>query len=513
MIRVKSALVLLTAILVSLFAQSANAFDFQVFTWERGKIQQVIIGETKRGTDWKVEMVGQGIEPIRFIPSSQNDAGYYVFTAEIPNDLPIGAYSIEATGDNGPKRIIAGISLVEAVTFEITKTSDLSSAIALLTFITATFSTLRAIKYSRLKNPASKEPEIVMNEENRLKRVFASILNLRSRLTNSVNPSLFRHLLSQESAFLAQLSKPAYYLFPLIGILLGSIAGLDAQANGGFENSSLLFFFIIVIIGLVDAFSGIVALFAFWVVQFYFGEISNLRDLLIVSAAAIAWIGPALLSRIYQDAILIDLREAKVGNFLAKTLSILGAGLAAIGIFFGGHLLLQSLILQVSDDFKMKSYYLVIVGLVAAAKASYLTFKFDDRKDEVAGEFEVVRVASPQISLLVLGLVFGYAYIWTDNLSRAIVAAILFAIPYSLLFMRFETLGVEIFAKVRRNIVIEAAIATGLSLVIYSQLQRLPELTEDRAELFLILSALPALFHGFFSSICDSAQRKERIAS
>ena len=513
MIRSKGALIVLIAIFLSLFTQSASAFDFQVFTWERGKIQQVIIGETKRGTNWKVEMVGQGIEPIRFIPSTQNDAGYYVFTAEIPDDLPIGAYSIEATGDNGPKRIIAGISLVEAVTFEITKTSNLSSVIALLTFITATFSTLRAIKYSRLKKVTSEEPVIEISKESRAKKAFASILTLRSKLTNSVNPSLFRHLLSQESAFLSQLSKPAYYLFPLIGILLGAIAGFDAQSKGGIENSSLLFFLIIVIVGLVDAFSGIVALFAFWVVQFYFGEISNLRDLMIVSAAAIAWIGPALLSRIYQDTILIDLRDAKVGNLFSKILSIIGAGFAAVGIFFGGHLLLKSLILQASEEFKMEISYLAIVGLVAAAKAAYLTINNNEVKKDSTEEFEVVRVASPQISIMVLALVFGYAYLWTNNLSRALFTGILFAIPYFLLFLRFETLGVEIFAKIRRNIVIEALVVAGLSLVIYSQLQRLPELTEDRAELFLLFAALPAVFHGFFSSICDSAQRKERITS
>jgi len=510
----RAALVLLIAIFSSIFVQSVSAFDFQVFTWERGKIQQVIIGEAKRGTTWKVEMVGQGIEPIPFISSSQNDAGYYVFTAEIPDETPLGAYSIEATGDGGTKRIIAGISLIEKTTYDITKTTDLTSVIALLTFITASFSTLRALKYSRFRISTLDNLDIAeVEEKNILKRIFAYLLNLRSKLTNGVNPSLLRHLLVQEGATLKKLSKPAYHLFPLAGIVLGIVAGFDAQTNAGFENTSLTFFFLMSIIGLIDAFSGISALLSFWLVQFYFGEISSLRDLLIVSAAAIAWIGPALLSRLFLDSILIDLTNAKfkAGELWAKIISIAFSAITAISIFFGGHLLLLSLILDVSDDFAMKTHYILVIGVVALIKAASLSFIPEKSGQDNSEEFEVVRIVSPQIAFVAFGAILGYAYIWTGNFGRAIIAAALFATPYLLLLVRFESLAIHQFAKVRRNLVLEASITTALSFVIYSQMQRLPELTQDRTELFLILAGFPVLIHGLYSSICDSAQRKERI--
>jgi len=501
-------------LLLNFVSQSASAFDFQVFTWERGKIQQVILGETKRGTDWKVEMVGEGIEPIKFLASAQNDAGYYVFTAEIPSDTPLGAYSIEATGDDGPKRIIAGISLIEIATYDIRKSVDLTIVVGLLTFLTVTFSSLRALKYSRLRPVTIKDPVIEIDgDKKRIQKLVSSILNFRARLTNGVNPSLLRHLLSQESELLLRFFKFAYYLFPVVGISLGIISGLDAQSEGGFENTNLLFFFLIVLVGLIDAFSGIMALFAFWIVQFYFGEISNLTDLMILSAAAVAWIGPSLLSRLYQDAIVKDLTSSrvKIGLPVVRAFSILGAALSATAIFFGGHMLLQSLIVEVSRNQDMKEVYLVAVGVVAAIKATFIAIFEDRGKVEEVKDFEVVRVASPQISTLVFFLVFGYSYLWTGNFSGSLIAAVLFAAPYFLLFVRFETLGITSFAKIKRNIFLESTLAVGASLIIYNQIQRLPQLSEQRAEVFLMTAAIPALFHGLYSSICDSAQRKERI--
>ena len=174
-------------------------------------------------------------------------------------------------------------------------------------------------------------------------------------------------------------------------------------------------------------------------------------------------------------------------------------------------MLLQSLIVEVSSDQEMKEIYLIAVGVVSATKATFIAIFEDRGKIEEEKEFEVVRVASPQISTLVFFLVFGYSYLWTGSFNGSLIAAVLFAAPYFLLFVRFETLGITSFAKIKRNIFLESTIAVGASLIIYNQIQRLPQLSEQRAEVFLMTAAIPALLHGLYSSICDSAQRKERI--
>jgi hypothetical protein len=94
-----------------------------------------------------------------------------------------------------------------------------------------------------------------------------------------------------------------------------------------------------------------------------------------------------------------------------------------------------------------------------------------------------------------------------------LIAAVLFAAPYFLLFIRFETIGGAIFGRVKRNILLESGVAVAASYLIYVQVQQLPQLSAQRAEIYLIAAAIPGLVHGIYSSICDSAQREERITT
>ena len=344
---------------------------------------------------------------------------------------------------------------------------------------------------------------------NPLEKVVKRALNLRRDLTQGVAPSLLRFLLGQESRLLFRVSKTAYYALPLLATVLGFFAAINAQASDGLENSNLIFFFLITLLGLLDSFSGIFGLLTFWAIQFFFGDVANLNQFLIVIAAAIAWVGPSLAARVYLDSIKKDFSNPSTA--IAKFAAALGSAVAATLIFFGGYKLLVSLMGEISNQWQMQSTYLALIFVFALLKALFM-YRFEKETGASTSQvFEVVRVTSPLTAISTLLVVLGFTYLWTENALTAFIAAALFSAPYFFLFIRFEPLGVSFFSKLKRNIVLESSVAVLASFIIYSQIAALPLLSDQRAETFLIAAAIPGLLHAIYSSICDSAQRQGRI--
>lgn len=511
MTKLRAIILGLTSLFFVLTPVVSYAVEIPVLTWERGRLQEIILGDTSNTTNWKLELVGENTKPIKFIGSSQNESGFYVYSAVIPNDLPEGAYRLETSGDGIDTSIVAGVNLIVAESYDITKQSqDLSLVVGLFTFITVTLSSLRSRKYSRFYAATDEEvfdvdSEILTPAAKVLKKAF----NLRRNLTQGVEPSLLRFLLGQESMFLSRVSKAAYHSLPLLAITLGLFAAINAQASDGIENSNLVYFFLITLLGLIDSFSGIFALLTFWAIQFFFGDVANLNQFLIVIAAAIAWVGPSLAARVYLDSIQKDfsLRSRNLGKLTAA----IGSAISATLIFFGGYKLLVSLMGEISSQWKMQPTYLVFVFLIALIKALFI-FKFDyEIIENDPKSIEVVRVASPLTATSTLLVILGFVYIWTEDTLTALIASTLFAAPYFLLFIRFEPLGVSFIRKIERSIVLESSVAVLASMIIYNQISGLPLLSDQRAETFLITAAIPGLLHAIYSSICDSAQRQGRI--
>ena len=428
---IKSArLVFLFSLFVIVFLPSAsNAADIPFLTWEKGRVQEIILSDENVNSGFSIQMVGPDESTIDFIPSQKNSDGFVVFTAEIPASLPIGVYTIESNESSGVKTVLAGVNLINEVTYDIrAERQDLTLVVGLFTFITVTLSSLRSRKYSTLY-AAKSETEPTKIDENFASRIVKKFVKLRANLTQGVSPSLFRHLLGQESSLLLKLSRPMYFLLPVVAIAFGLFAAISAQTNGGLEKSQLLFFFIITVIGLIDSFSGIFALFTFWAIQFFYGDVASINQILIMVAAAIAWVGPSLAARIYQDAIKKDFNGSLQSTLLATLAAVVGSATAATALFFGGHKLLISLLGQVSDGWQMKPSYLVLVFIIALTKALFIE-KFALQKEEVVGDnFEIVRVVSPQVAFSALVILYGFTYIWTENALRSLIAALLFAAP------------------------------------------------------------------------------------
>ena len=82
-------------------APLATAADIPLLTWERGRIQEVVVGGGAVENNWAMTLEGMGITPMPFTRSNEASSGYAIFSIQLPDDLPIGGGA--AGGWNIPK--------------------------------------------------------------------------------------------------------------------------------------------------------------------------------------------------------------------------------------------------------------------------------------------------------------------------------------------------------------------------------------------------------------------------
>ena len=138
-------------VLITLFigAPVANAADIPLLTWERGRIQEVVVGGGAVENEWQMTLEGMGITPMPFTRSNEASSGYAIFSIQLPADLPIGGYTVVSVGNRSPRTVVSGINVIEALSYEITTVpNDLTKVIVIFVFLTALITTLRSRKYA-----------------------------------------------------------------------------------------------------------------------------------------------------------------------------------------------------------------------------------------------------------------------------------------------------------------------------------------------------------------------------
>ena len=73
---------------------NAQAADIPVLTWERGKVQNVVVGNSLAQGNWHVELDSGTKTLVTFKASTVNAKGFRVYSGELPADLALGEYSI-----------------------------------------------------------------------------------------------------------------------------------------------------------------------------------------------------------------------------------------------------------------------------------------------------------------------------------------------------------------------------------------------------------------------------------
>jgi hypothetical protein len=507
------------AALVTLFLAptAAIAADIPLLTWERGRAQQVVLGGGAYANSWIITLEGNGQEPREFSASAKNAAGYIVYSIEIPADYPTGPYSIVTIGKGSPRTVVAGVNLIpKQSTTVASNLFDLTIILAIFVFLTGIVSTIRGRKYTfipfrsaqilpRLTDPIFDAPE------NFWKRLEKAPLRLRTQSLLALRPSLPRFLLIREGELAQRLSNAYYGLSPFVGLMGGVIAGIEVLRNDGIATTPMTVFILILAISIFDAVAGVAATLGFWAVQLLTGNITSVRDLLIALAIGFAWIGPSLFAALLRETINRDFTFKKTaGEDPIKILGVLGSSAVGAAVFYLGHALVSSVIYIENQIRTISMSEILIVFALLAVRGLADGVVLDSKRDFITRDesFLIARVSSPITGLLVFASIFGFVVIWTESAAHAAIVALLFSLPYLLVFIRFNKISRLKIERIQRNILLESAIISGVTFIAFREISQQPLLVDQRANLILVVAAVAPALHAIYSSIHSSNEEK-----
>ena len=497
----------------------AAAVDIPLLTWERGRVQEVVLGGSAATGNWKVTLESTNSQTITFTPSRKNSSGYLVYTISIPDNYPAGGYVVYAYGDGTPKTKVAAISVVPRMAYTVTQVpKELAWINVMIVFLTATISAFRARKYASLSfestqlSPTGLDVYDVTNAKSKIAMNFKPYA-LRIRAIGDLRPSLVRFLLLRNGELAHRLSPTVYGILPIVGVIGAFIASVEVDKAKSLAATGIAAFLAIALLGVFDAFSGLIATVAFWAIQFFVGNVASFRDLVVMFALGVCWVAPGLFTTIYREAAARDLRKP-----VSYATGIIEAALVGGLIFYLGQMTINSFLVNISSarvinylDIAIVAVAIIVRALFEDASSKQLsspTARFEHETESIV----IARVSSPETAIALTLTFFSISYLWTASFSKSLIFALIFAAPYYLLFIAIPEAGLTFMAKLPRNIFLEALIAVGLTWVIYQQISTLPLLSTQRSQVFLICAGIPGLLHALYSAMCDSAERKGIIA-
>ena len=238
-------------------APLATAADIPLLTWERGRIQEVVVGGGAVENNWAMTLEGMGITPMSFTRSNEASSGYAIFSIQLPDDLPIGGYTVVSVGNRSPRTVVAGINVIEALSYEITTVpNDLTKVIVIFVFLSALITTLRSRKYAKYSFSSTQDVDIsnpVLLDDKLINRTKNAAYRWRIRTLANLPQSLLKYQIIREGELAHRLSKPLYAYLPLVGFLSGFVVTNESQKAGGIGAVGVAVFVTVGIIGVFDA--------------------------------------------------------------------------------------------------------------------------------------------------------------------------------------------------------------------------------------------------------------------
>jgi hypothetical protein len=518
----KIALTLLIAFFSTIFASAANAADIPLLTWERGKQQTIVLGTTKGEASFGIYLVGEGQSDREFSSSLPNAAGYIVYSIDLPNDLPLGGYSIQARAAGRPNTEVAAINIIERRIYTIASIpTDLRLLFALYAIIVSSFAIIRARKYSSLSFNRDKSHRRIKGQESngsRVPAVFQPFYKFRSRRQAEMEISFLKFITYKDGEPLHKASPILWALIPFATFLLGMFMSYGIQATTVIPNVAIGLIVLVALIGAVDAFSGATAAAGFIFASLILGDVNGMRSFLAVVAFTMAWYMPSMLASMYLIVLRIDFTDnfGKLSSGLKDFLAVLVSAIFGSTVVVISAIVTDSLIINIQGDSFARWPLMALVAIVILAK-NYLEVAIDRSRAKKGSEVEVItesiylaRAISPGMTFLLAVAFFGITYVWTEKPLQSLIATAIIAAPFFLSFMVFPEVAGKRFPMIRRNLILETLVISVFTGLVYVGLQYLPMTTRDKAQAFILVGLVPVLIHAIYSALVVSSERAQQ---
>ena len=71
---------LFAALYLLLSVPSAHAIEIPLLTWERGKVQNIVVGDASQQKNWTIKLLSEKNSVITFTGSRENSRGFIVYS-------------------------------------------------------------------------------------------------------------------------------------------------------------------------------------------------------------------------------------------------------------------------------------------------------------------------------------------------------------------------------------------------------------------------------------------------
>ena len=288
---------LLSFIFLFIGSSAAQAVDVPDLSWERGRQQSVTLGGDTKSVLWSISLDGFG-QSLPFSRSSVNDAGFIVYSIEIPEKLPVGRYQIVVRGPNTPATTTGYVNILNTVAYD--PLSD-PRGIGVIAVAAYTLLAFFAGNKSESENTNQQEEE----DSSALGSVDTNYQGIKIKHRGRGDDSVFvrssfaltldgwRHLavltmarrspltmrVSADGSYLQAVIGPLAIVLPVLGIALGAWLGMVTDLTNSLIPTAIAIVLLIVIVGILDAFSGLLAFISYLLVIIARGGVDNVADI------------------------------------------------------------------------------------------------------------------------------------------------------------------------------------------------------------------------------------------
>lgn len=513
------------AVLVAIFSAfipSTSAADIPLLSWERGKQQNIVLGGPSTGSGWKIFLVAEGQADREFSASVPNSAGYIVYSIDLPRDLPLGGYAVEARAKGAPNSAVAAVNVIERTYYTISSIpTDLRLLFTFYAIIISSFAIIRARKYSYLSFSRDKSHRRAKGEDKESSRVpgiFQPFYKFRSRRQAEMEISFLKFIAYKDGEPLHKVSPILWAVTPFFTFLLGMYMSYSIQGVTVIPNVALYLIVIAAVVGAIDAISGATAAAGFLFASLILGDVNGMRTFLSVIAFTLAWCAPSMLASMYLIALKIDFSEAfaKVSTRVKTVLALMiSAALGSTAVMISA-ILTDSLVINKQGDSFARWPLMAIVAAVIFLKNLAEVLVDRSRRNRgaeiqsVEESIFLARAISPGMTFMLAVAFFGIIYVWTEKPAQSIVATAIIAAPFFLSFIVFPEVAGKRFPMIRRNLVLETILISLTTVGVYAGIQYLPMATREKAQAFILLGLVPVLIHAIYSALVVSSERAKK---
>jgi hypothetical protein len=493
----------------------AKAADIPLLTWEKGKSQSVVLGGGNIDNKWKVFLKSSDAKLIELTPSISNQAGFIVYSLNVPRDISEGAYSVITKGDSSPETLVAAVEIMEMQRYEITRVPG--DLLFFLLSLALVFSTLAALRSKRFRvvtfltstGPKERflagEPvEGFIEHVHKLNRFEKLRINIYEQLPDS----FFKFLLKSDSRGIHLEFPVLWSILPGVSIAVSSVFGFLTrnEIDLAITGLTLVLLVSLTFIGSLDIYSGMLGAFFFIAVRLWLLPEFSISSIAFTIVTSLVFFLPALISSYFAALV----KKPIISGFYQVMNGLIFQWVFPLAFLHSSFLIQRSITGSTQSTLGVEALLAaaIFTGRQIEEFLSNSGLKWRKRVRMVE-EFEITlgRLISPSFVFSIFSLLAVIFYSWTLTFSTAVSLGLIVTAPLFLLIVRPTWQGLKFLNKVKRNHLVEMTAVAVLSSGAFLGVQYLPFVAGTSALQIVFLGLLPVFLHALISFAADLSER------